>query len=72
MIHIYSKPACPNCDKAKKILGQYQISYQETILDGPETILMFKTKYPMVRAVPFILDDDKVIGGYNELLKHII
>ena len=77
-ITMYSKLSCPNCDKARTFLAQKGIKFIEIkISEHPLDDLTpwikldtFKEKYPTVRSVPLILSDDKLIGGYQELLKY--
>lgn len=69
---IYSKHGCPWCDRAKALLSQYKFSYSEKILNqdyikedlqlilGPEKKL----------TVPQIVIDDKLVGGYGDLLEY--
>ena len=71
-IVIYSKPDCPWCDKAKTLLKNYKFAYNEKVLNvdyskedlrvliGPEKKL----------TVPQIFIDDKLIGGYENLVKY--
>lgn len=71
-IVIYSKPDCSWCDKAKALLKQYSFDYSEKTLNvdytkddlrelvGPDKRL----------TVPQIILDNKLIGGYEDLLQH--
>ena len=76
MFTIYSKPNCPNCDKAKNLLKMKGLGYQELILDVGQVKEADKTyvtkeellqKIPTAKAVPQILKDDSIIGGFMEL-----
>lgn len=74
MIHVYCKPNCVYCDKAKQFLDSKHVEYGYTMLD-PEA-----ATYPAVRddliarsqgnhrTFPFIFVGDTFLGGYNELL----
>jgi glutaredoxin len=53
---IYSLPTCPWCVKAKKLCDAFGIVYTE--VNG---------KHPNWPTVPFILLDDKPIGGFAQL-----
>lgn len=73
---VISKPNCPFCDQAKALLKQKHIDYKELIVDVGQTkevtseYITRETLFAMipgVRTVPQILDDQTVIGGFNEL-----
>lgn len=73
---VYSKPMCPNCEKAKALLTLKKKEFQVVHVDvgqvkndgemyiSPEDL---KLKYPGVSSVPQIVLDDKLIGGYTQL-----
>lgn len=63
MLKIYTKPDCPNCQIVEQHCMIRGLSYIKINLNTPEALAEFKTQYPTVRAVPFILDDSGVIGG---------
>ena len=78
MITVYSKENCPQCVQAKQYLTlkgkefqELQVAYPTTIRrDGKLYIDLddFKTKFPTVRAMPFIVDEnDNAIGSLAEL-----
>ena len=76
---VYSKPACPQCDQAKTLIGVKGKSYREIVIDigqekipGMEYIELsdLKSKYPSIRMAPVIADNDSnYIGSYPELRK---
>lgn len=83
MIKIYSKPGCSYCVKAKLLLEQNSIAFTEVVLDvgqvhelDKEYLLVadFKTKYPLVKTLPYVLLDEAPIGGfgtYTSLVNHL-
>jgi len=77
---VYSKPNCPQCDKAKDLLKKKGTQFNEVIVDvGQEkvegvtyiTAQELKAKIPTAKSAPQITLDDKVIGGFLELQKLI-
>ena len=69
---VWSKPACPFCVKAKGLLASKNIEYEErNIAKGPWTVQQLQEAVPGARTVPQIFVDDKYVGGYNELAKHL-
>ena len=74
MFEIYGTTNCVYCDLAKKLLTVHDKKFEfiDVAEDEDITAAFFK-KFPNVSQVPQIMDDDKYVGGYNELmtwLKH--
>ena len=65
---IYTKESCPYCVRAKQLLQQKGVKFEEHNLEGkPEELeaLKARTKW---RTVPQIFINDQLIGGFTELL----
>jgi glutaredoxin len=67
MLTIYSKPNCPNCAKAKHLLNQRGVPYDELIIGKDITVEDLLTKYPFAKTAPLIFEGDTYKGGFNEL-----
>ena len=68
MFEIYCTTNCTYCDMAKKLLTVHNKEY--TFIDVAEDediTAAFFNKFPNVSRVPQIMDDDKYVGGYQEL-----
>jgi glutaredoxin 3 len=64
---IYSKNYCPYCDRAKALLKNKNVSFEERNIDGnADEIkkLMDKTGW---RTFPQIFIGDKFIGGFDDM-----
>jgi glutaredoxin len=72
MIEIYSKPDCGYCKAAKDLLELNDVQYTEHSIGTDLTREEFIEKFPLVKTVPAILVDGNYIGGYNELLDHVV
>jgi len=81
MYHIYSKPNCPYCVKAKFLLDSKKLAYVEYVLDVGQvkdpnvnyfTVPQLQKLVPEARTVPQILENDKLIGGFEALQKHFL
>lgn len=70
-IVVYSKDNCPNCVIAKNLLESNGIKFRSYEIGKDIDMSDFKTRYPNVRAVPFILNGETAIGGLTELMKFI-
>lgn len=65
-IKVYTTNYCPFCIKAKYLLRELEIEFEEIELKGHEDFdeLVEKTGY---HTVPQIFINDKLIGGFEEL-----
>ena len=73
MITVYSKPSCTYCEKAKYLLKNLGLEYEEKSLEkdfGSDPSKMLEDIGKNVRAMPQIKIDDELIGGYNQLIEH--
>ncbi|BFD45398.1 MAG: glutaredoxin 3 [Rickettsia endosymbiont of Sergentomyia squamirostris] len=68
---IYTLTYCPYCTKAKKLLNQKNIPYQEIIVDNysDKQRLELQAKANGQRTLPQIFINDKHIGGCDALHK---
>ena len=73
-ITIYSKRNCIYCDKAKAMVKNLGLTYEEKMFGedfhSPEEL--YKAVGKQVRTKPQIQIDGKLIGGYNQLIEHFI
>ena len=69
-IEIYSKPACPFCDKAlflaQQVVQESVHTYNKYMLDEDFTREELFEKFPTARTFPQITIDGESIGGYTE------
>ena len=70
-VEIYSKSNCNFCDKAKYYFDQNDITYQEHNVEIPETFKILLERNPNARTMPQIFIDDKLIGGYTDLMEFV-
>jgi len=71
-ITIYSKNNCVYCNKAKTLLKNLGLEYEEKKLeefDSPQAMLEDIGKN--VRQMPQIKIDGELIGGYNQLVEYL-
>lgn len=75
---VYSKPNCPQCDRAKALIKSKGLTYNEIIfdvgqpkVDGVQYIAVadFKAKYPDAASAPQIFVGEERIGGLPDLMK---
>lgn len=64
---IYTKSFCPYCDRAKALLNQKGVPFEEIFLDDkPEEYETLKKRTGMM-TVPQIFINDQLVGGYTDL-----
>ena len=56
---VYTKDACPACVTLKASLVKSGEAFQEVKIGRDITREEFMSKFPTVRTVPYVLDDDK-------------
>jgi glutaredoxin 3 len=68
---VWSKYHCPYCDQAKALLEQKGIEFEERKIGDGYTREDLLEAIPTARTVPQIIIDDKLIGGFTDLRKHL-
>ena len=68
-IIVYSTAHCPYCVRAKQLLNQKGVAYQEIMVDRDPELMQEMMERSQRRSVPQIFINDQVIGGYDELAK---
>ena len=68
---VWSNIGCHFCEMAKDLLKQKGIEYEERNLAKDWKVQQLLEAVPGARSVPQIFVDDKYIGGYDELVKHL-
>lgn len=72
MITIYSKPNCPYCDMAKNLLNSKNIAFTESVIGVDVSRDEILLKFPTMRSVPIIIDENgQLIGGYDKLSEKV-
>ena len=71
MIKIYTKPDCPWCVKAKEVLNTHNIPFKEIVIGEDVTRSWVLEAFPQMRTVPIILDNNRMIGGYTNLVEEL-
>ncbi len=69
---VWSKNQCPYCVMAKNLLRSNGVEYEErNISEGPWTKEQLLEAVPHARTLPQIILDGNLIGGYDQLKKHL-
>jgi glutaredoxin len=72
-IVVFTKPGCPYCKKAKEFLDNFNLPFNEITLNPSDTHYEDKRdqlfNYYQHRSYPIIVINNRLIGGYTDLLK---
>ena len=72
-IVIYSKNNCTYCNKAKSLLKNLGLTYEEKKYEDYETVdALLEDIGKKVRTMPQIKIDGVLIGGYNQLVEYFV
>jgi glutaredoxin len=64
---IFGQEGCPYCVKAKNLANKLQLDYKYIDLSNEAKLTLYN-EYD-VKSVPIILEDDELVGGYQEFSK---
>ena len=67
---IFTKYRCSYCDRAKKLIEQKGYEYESINIEEDNNIDLLLEKNKYARAMPQIFINDKLIGGYTDLVKY--
>ena len=68
---VWSKDSCPFCLQAKALLESNGIEFEERNVSKDWTREQLLAAVPNARTLPQIFLDDKLVGGFTELRKHL-
>ena len=68
---VWSKDSCPYCVQAKALLESKGIKFEERNVSKDWTREQLLEAVPTARTLPQIFLDDKLVGGFNELQRHL-
>ena len=66
-IEVYTTPSCPYCVRAKRLLAERGLAYEEFDVALDDDLRAAVIERSGRRTVPQIFIDGKAIGGYEEL-----
>ena len=68
---VWSKDSCPFCVQAKALLESKGIKFEERNVSKNWTREQLLEAVPDARTLPQIFLDNKLVGGFTELRKHL-
>ena len=68
-IEMYTTPSCPFCVRAKRLLQERGLAYEEFDVSADAELREAVMKRSGRRTVPDIFIDGRSIGGYEELVE---
>ena len=67
---IFTKYRCSYCDRAKTLIEQKGYEYESINIEEDNNIDLLLEKNKYARTMPQIFINDKLIGGYTDLVKY--
>ena len=67
---IFTKYRCSYCDRAKTLIDQKGYKYESINIEEDNNIEILLEKNKYARPMPQIFINDKLIGGYTDLVKY--
>ena len=67
---VFTKYRCSYCDRAKTLIGQKGYEYESINIEDNNNIDILLEKNKYARTMPQIFINDKLIGGYTDLVKY--
>ena len=67
---IFTKYRCSFCDRAKTLIEQKGYEYESINIEEDNNIELLLKKNKHARTMPQIFVNDKLIGGYTDLVKY--
>lgn len=73
-IDVYTRyePPCSYCMATKASLHSKNMEFNEFVVGKDLSADDLREKFPLARTLPVIMVDGKYIGGYNELMNHLL
>lgn len=66
-VRLYTTPICPYCVRAKRLLQQKGVSYEEIDVSGNDELRRWLVSASGQRTVPQIWIENLHVGGFDEL-----
>ena len=70
-VTVYTKDRCGYCDAAKSLLKKMNVRFEEARIGTDVTREELLEIAPHARTAPQIVINNKVIGGYDDLVNYI-
>ena len=67
---VFTKYRCSYCDRAKSLIEQKGYEYESINIEEDNNIDLLLEKNKYARTMPQIFINDKLIGGYTDLVKY--
>jgi glutaredoxin 3 len=66
-ITVYSKPQCPYCVRAKRLLEKKGFAYEEIDVEGNDALRSWLVDKTGQMTVPQIFAGERSLGGYSDI-----
>ncbi len=66
-VTVYTKPSCPFCVRAKRLLDRKGVSYEEIGVDGKDDLRGWLVQKTGQMTVPQIFVGERSLGGFSDV-----
>lgn len=71
-IKIYTATGCSYCEQVKELMERAGLEYTSYLVGTDITVEQLTNKYPLARGYPYVIIDEKPIGGLVDTAKLFI
>lgn len=71
-IKIYTAAGCSYCEQVKELMERAGLEYTAYLVGTDITVEQLKNKYPLAVGYPYVIIDEKPIGGLVDTAKLFI
>lgn len=68
---LFTGPTCPWCDKAKDLLADYEVDYEEVCVDSREKFCVMQDYAFGHKSVPVLYHNGNVAAGWPMISKYL-
>ncbi len=72
VMYTRTNPPCPMCMQAKALANSKNYKFENIDIGKDISVEEFQSIFPAARAVPLILVDGEIVGGFNEFKNYLL
>lgn len=72
VMYTRTSPPCPMCMQAKQLANTKNLEFSNIDIGKDITVEEFQSLFPAARAVPLILVDGEIVGGFNDFKNYLL
>ena len=72
VMYTRTSPPCPMCMQAKALANAKNLEFKNIDIGKDITVEEFQSMFPAARAVPLILVDSEIVGGFADFKNYLL